>query len=67
MLEKLVLAGAVTFSVYIFSGVELPATLRLPFASRAGETVTQTEKETRQENTDKAVPWKSLANNFVNQ
>ena len=63
MLEKLLLAGAVTFSVYIFSGVELPATLRLPFASRAGETVTQT----REENTNKATPGKSLANNFVNQ
>lgn len=67
MLEKLLLAAAVTFSVYIFSGVELPAKLRLPLASSSGEAVIKIENETRQENTDKAEPWKSLANNFVNQ
>jgi len=65
MLEKLLLAGAVTFSVYIFSGVELPAKLRFPLASSWGETVTQIENETGQENTNKAAPWRSLAHNFV--
>lgn len=37
MLEKLLLAGAVTFSVYIFSGLDAPINFRFPLAARPAE------------------------------
>lgn len=70
MLEKLLLAGAVTFSVSVFSGVQLPTTFGLPLAFGSAETSTQSENEaqlTRShgENTDRAAPRSAIANNSL--
>ena len=72
MLEKLFLAAAATFSVYVFSGVELPTKMRLPIAFQARETSSKVENEAQLiravgDNTDKVAPWKALADNSANQ
>lgn len=68
MLEKLLLAGAVTFSVYVFSGVQLPIKFGLPLAFGPAETSTQIENEawltgSHQDNTVRAAPRSAIANN----
>ncbi len=68
MLEKLLLAGAVTFSVYVFSGVQLPTKFWLPLAVGPAETSTQIENEAQltrshQDNTVRAAPRSAIANN----
>lgn len=71
MLEKLLLAGAVTFSVYVFSGVQLPTKFGLPLAFGPAETSTQIENEAQlsrfdSDNTDRAAPRSAIANNSIN-
>lgn len=68
MLEKLLLAGAVTFSVYVFSGVELPTKFGLPLAFGPAETSTPIENQAQltpshQDNKDEAAPRSAIANN----
>ncbi|MDY6805028.1 MAG: hypothetical protein SXA11_14650 [Cyanobacteriota bacterium] len=70
MLEKLLLAGAVTFSVYVFSGVQLPTKFGFPLAFGFAETSTQIENEaqltrTDRDNTLPSDPTSAIANNSL--
>ena len=72
MLEKLLLAAAATFSVYIFSGVELPNQIWSAIAHPTSESSTQVEKEAElipslEDNQNKVDPWKTLADNYISQ
>jgi hypothetical protein len=72
MLEKLLLASAVTFSVYVFSGVQFPSNFRLPLAFGTSETSTPIKHEGQlirfvQDSENRAAPLSKLANNSVNQ
>lgn len=72
MLEKLLLASAVTFSVYVFSGVEFTSNFRFPLAFGSGETSSLIKHEGQlirflQDSENQVAPLSNLANNLLNQ